>query len=405
MRGVWGDGVSDAAGPVHLKLDLGLRGVRLDPSARDFAPGFDAPLPMLDLLLPNDVRVCVAVATDDAPLLVAEGKRLFVVPADGAPRVEVRQAALPRFAARQTTRGVPMRRVATVLGDHLLVHPGAVCGFSVHGAPCRFCLEGARGPTDRASMPTVADVVDVVRAAFDEGVASLVYVNGSPFEAEDGGMAFLAPYVEAIRKHFDTIVAVQVHPPKALSWIDRTYAMGVDALSFNLEIFDPELLNRHCIGRSRYIGRERYLEALEHAARVFPSGTVWSDLVVGMEPLESTLEGIDTLAGMGVLPVLGLRRPATGGQPLAPDAVAPLVAHLHRAVRERGIAMGWVGDMTLGISPLEAREFTGDDARMALAMRSLTRWRLGALAARGLARARRRLRVRPVNDGIDIDEH
>ncbi len=396
--------MSEATGPVHLKLDLGLRGVRLDPSARDVAPGFDAPTPMLDLVLPDDVRVSVAVAAEDAPLLVAEGKRLFVVPGNGGPRVEVRNAALPRFAARQTSRGVPMRRVATVLGNHLLVHPGTVCGFSVHGAPCRFCLEGARGPTDRASMPTVADVVEVVRAAFDEGVASLVYVNGSPFEAEDGGMAFLAPYIEAIRKHFDTLVAVQTHPPKALSWIDRTYAMGVDALSFNLEIFDPELLNRHCIGRSRYIGRERYLEALEHAAKVFPSGTVWTDLVVGLEPLESTIEGIDTLTAMGVLPVVGMRRPATAGvSALAPDAVVPLLAHLHRAVRANGIAMGWLGDLTLGISPLEAREFTGDDARMALAMRSLTRWRLGALAARGLARARRRLRVRPVTDGIEIE--
>jgi hypothetical protein len=396
--------VSEATGPVHLKLDLGLRGVRLDPSARDVAPGFDAAMPMLDLVLPDDVRVSVAVAAEDALLLVAEGKRLFVVPGNGGPRVEVRNVTLPRFAARQTSRGVPMRRVATVLGNHLLVHPGTVCGFSVHGAPCRFCLEGARGPTDRASMPTVADVVEVVRAAFDEGVASLVYVNGSPFEAEDGGMAFLAPYIEAIRKHFDTLVAVQTHPPKALSWIDRTYAMGVDALSFNLEIFDPELLNRHCIGRSRYIGRERYLEALEHAARVFPSGTVWTDLVVGMEPLESTIEGIDTLTAMGVLPVVGMRRPATAGGPtLAPDAVAPLLAHLHRAVRAKGISMGWLGDLTLGISPLEAREFTGDDARMALAMRSLTRWRLGALAARGLARARRRLRVRPVTDGIEIE--
>lgn len=397
--------MSEATGPVHLKLDLGLRGVRLDPSARDFAPGFDAPMPMLDLVLPDDVRVSVAIAAEDAPLLVAEGKRLFVVPGNGGPRVEVRNATLPRFAARQTSRGIPMRRVATVLGNHLLVHPGAVCGFSVHGAPCRFCLEGARGPTDRATMPTVADVVEVVRAAFDEGVASLVYVNGSPFEAEDGGMAFLAPYIEAIRKHFDTLVAVQTHPPKALSWIDRTYAMGVDALSFNLEIFDPELLNRHCIGRSRYIGRERYLEALEHAAKVFPSGTVWTDLVVGLEPLESTIEGIDTLTAMGVLPVVGMRRPAAAvaGAALAPAAVTPLLAHLHRAVRDKGISMGWLGDLTLGISPLEAREFTGDDARMALAMRSLTRWRLGALAARGLARARRRLRVRPVTDGIEIE--
>jgi hypothetical protein len=40
---------------------------------------------------------------------------------------------------------------------------------------------------------------------------------------------------------------------------------------------------------------------------------------------------------------------------------------------------------------------------MALAMRQLTRWRLGALAARGLARVRRRLRVHEESDGIDVE--
>ncbi len=67
-----------------------------------------------------------------------------------------------------------------------------------------------------------------------------------------GGIAFLGPYIVGVRKHFDTFVAVQVHPPRTNDWIDRTYAMGVDALSYNLELFDAQLLMRHCVGRARY---------------------------------------------------------------------------------------------------------------------------------------------------------
>jgi hypothetical protein len=290
-----------------------------------------------------------------------------------------------------------MRRVASVLGNHLLVHPAGACGFSVQGAPCRFCVEGARGRGDAEA--SVADVVEVVRAAFDEGAAESVYLNSDMFDAEDGGLAFLGPYVEGIRKHFDTLVAVQVHPPRTDRWIDWAYALGVDALSFNLEIFDPQLLDRHCIGRMRYIGRQRYLDALGHAARVFPSGTIWSDLVLGVEPPESTMAGIEALAALGVVPVVSARRALSpAATPLDPADVSRVLAHLYRTVHGRRINMRWIRDLLAGVSPIEARP---GGAPFAHAAHGFTRSRLGALAARGLARFRRRLRVKNVSDSFD----
>src|SRR3989442_8953728 len=176
--------------------------------------------------------------------------------------------------------------------------------------------------------------------------------------------------------------------------------MGVDALSYNLEIFDEDVLKRHCVGRARYIGRERYLGALAYAAQVFPSGTVWTDLVAGLEPPASTMRGIDALTAMAVVPVVSvLRTPEAAG--LNTSEVASVLAHLYRAVKERRINMGWMRDLALGVTPLEARHFAGADARLAVAVQQLTRSRLGALAARSLARFRRRLRVRRVSESFD----
>ena len=387
--------------PAHLKLELAVRGARLDPSLRLARNG--EPLRSLDLVLPDDVWVDVPVderQTAGSPfLLLADGRRHFLVRHDPGgvetARVQVRTVPRPRFYDRRTSRGTPMWRVGTVAGTHLLVTPTTACGFSVRGAPCRFCVEGARVPGD--AVP-VADVVEVVRAAFDEGACESVYFNTAHFDSDDGGVAFLSPYVEAVHRHFDTLIAMQVHPPRADRWIDQTYAMGVDALSYHLEIFDPDVLSRHCIGRVRYIGRERYLEALAHAAAVFPSGTVWTDLVLGLEPAASTVAGIDALVAMGVVPVAAIVR----GEPLPDGAeMAHVLAHLYRAVKQRGINMGWVRDLGLGIAPLEARHFAGDGARLAVTVQNLTRWRLGALAARGLARFRRRLRVRRVGESFD----
>ncbi|HJQ85382.1 MAG TPA: radical SAM protein [Candidatus Binatia bacterium] len=386
--------------PAALKIELAVRGVRLDPSVQ--LARTDEPIRSLDLVLPDGVSVDVPLderQSEGSPwALVAEGGRHFVIrhdPDAAETRVAVRTVARPRFYDRRTSRGTPMRRIASRRGRHLLVTPTTACGFSVRGAPCRFCVEGGRLPADREAVP-IADVVETVRAAFDEGVGQLVWFNTAHFESEDGGIAFLAPYVEAVRRHFDTLVAVQVHPPRSERWIDQTYAMGVDAVSYNLEIFDDELLKRHCVGRARYIGRDRYLAAMAHAARVFPSGTVWSDLALGLEPPQSTIAGIDALVEMGVLPVAALVRGEYAPPPI--DDAAAVLAHLYRAVKGSGINMGWVRDLALCITPFEARHFAGDGARVAVTLQNLTDSRLGALAARGLARVRRRIRVRKASD-------
>jgi hypothetical protein len=80
-----------------------------------------------------------------------------------------------------------MSRLARVHGGHLLVHPGASCGFSVAGTPCAFCREGARSGLEMVG--SVADVVEVVRVALEEGVTDFVYFNTSLYERDDGGMA------------------------------------------------------------------------------------------------------------------------------------------------------------------------------------------------------------------------
>jgi hypothetical protein len=389
----------------HLKLELAVRGARLDASVGEKAEVLrldtaNGRVRSLALVLPDAVRVDVPVDRDAerSPFLLVAERGAYFLEHGGSARTAVHPVPPPRFYARRTTRDTPMAQIATVYGRHLIVNPGSTCGFSVRGTPCRFCLEGARVPGDRAAVP-VADVLEVVRAAFEEAACDSVYFNTAFYDSEDGGITFLAPYIEAVRRHFDTLIAVQVHPPRTNRWIDRTYAMGVDAISYNLEIYDADALKRHCIGRVRYIGRDRYLEALGYAATIFPSGTVWTDLVVGLEPLDSTRAGIEALAAMGVVPVASLL--CGEHAPIDPDEIAPLLAHLYRSVKERGINMGWVRDLSLGITPLEARHFAGDGARLAVTMQNLTRWRLGGLAARGLAKLRRRLRVRSVSESLD----
>jgi hypothetical protein len=404
------------ANPGYLKLELSVKGVRLDDGLRSL---FDARqlgnelANSVELVLPENVCVSAPIAdtSDPAlspappPFVLSESGDRFILQRNGS-QVDVKLIPQPRFYAQTTSRGTPMWRIGTVYGSFIAINPAGACGYSLRGVPCRFCRSGTGVASDDRFPMSVQEVVEVVREAFAEGAVEFVYFNPAYVGSEDAGIALLAPYIRAIKKHFNTLIAVQTHPPKTDRWIDRTYAMGVDALSYSIEIHDAEMLARRCAGRVRYIGRERYYDALAHAASIFPSGTVWSDLILGLEPTASTLSGVDALVAIGVLPVLSMFRPndANGLREQsvpALDALQPLFAHLFHAVRHAKINMGWVRDLSFAITPLEARFFVGDDARGMVAGHQFYRSRLGTFAARSLSRMRRRLRVRRVSDSFD----
>lgn len=402
-----------AVNPGHLKIDLAFRGARVDPSARSQLGlrGPDAtngPAHEIELVLPEDVWVSVPV--DDAlaaqsPYVLSARDHDLILEKNGA-RVDVRLVPQPEFYRSVTSRGTPMWKVGRVYGSFLIINPETACGHSVSGSACSFCLGREAQPPEAAFTATVEEVTEVARAAFAEGAAEFVYFNLGYTGTDDAGILFLEPYIRSVKRNFDTVVAVQLHPPTEDRWIDRTYAIGVDALNYSLEVHDTDILAQRFPGRASQIGRARYYEALQHAAAIFPRGTVWSELIVGCEPSASTLRGIDALTAIGVLPVLSLCRQTAPGAsesdiPAGIEEIAPIYEHLFHSVRKAKVNMGWVRDLSFAVTPLEARFFAGDDARVSVALQQFYRSRLGNLAARNLSRLRRRLRVRRVSDSFD----
>jgi len=241
--------------------------------------------------------------------------------------------------------------------------------------------------------------LETVEAAYKEGKAEVVYLSMGFSETADGGVEFLKPYIKAIKKHFNTLVAVEALPPRDNKWIDETYAVGADSILYNLEIFDPKLFEEICPGRAALIGRERYLNALRYAATIFPNGTVASHLIVGLEPMESTVAGIDFLANMGVVPILPVYRPSSSAKLLqyaipSTATIAPIYGYLYRAVIANKVNTNWFRDISVVTTPLEGRFFVGDEARMKTFIQNFYKSRLGLKAAWSLATLRRKLKVK-----------
>lgn len=391
--------------PLVLKADLVASGVAVAAELRARMRVDDRPDAAVDLALPAGVTASVPVvpdahATPGDYRLVADGERVRLerpgAPDVGATRVAVDVHAVPRFYARRTARGIPMHRVAERRGRTLVVTPLGRCGYSISGHPCTFCLEGGRPTSAASAIATPADVIEAVGAAVAEAGVDVVLFNTDSAEGDDGGVALLTPYVQAVRRHAHVLLAAQLHPPRSAAWVDRTYALGLDAISYGLEVFDDDAFGRLCVGRARYIGRDRYLEMLARAAAVFPRGTVWSELALGVEPVDRTAAGIDALAGMGVVPVLAIPRGPHGLRHRAsPDEVADLIARLGTATTAHHVPVTWVRELGASITPSDARRLGGPPPGPGGRVGA----RLAVRGARVLSRLRRRLRVRLADSG------
>lgn len=385
--------------PGSLKIDLMLRGTRIDdPVVKAWACGSEG----VDISLPRNTLVnipCGEEFTRRSPYLIrkdAAGKGYVIT--DGNAEVPVSLVEKPAFHSQKTSTGVPLSKIASAHGSYTVITPSPRCDFFNSSVECKYCAGNFDRPGDEGVVYTVEEVVETAGAVLKEKGSGIIYLSIGFSDTPDGGIEFLRPYIQAVKKHYNCLVAVEALPPKDNRWIDETYALGADSVLYNLEIFDKELFELICPGRAKLIGRKRYLDALKYAAGIFPSGTVASHLIVGLEPPGSTCMGIDCLTDMGVVPILPIYRPAKGRslriEPLNTEIIIPVYKHLYGALTAKKISLNWVRDISMVTTPAEIRGLVdGDDGRGSI-VESFYRSRIGLKAAWGLSSLRRKLRVK-----------
>lgn len=372
-----------------LKLRLAKLGVSVgDASLARAAP--------LELVLPDESWVRVRIESS-SPLVLFGNEEAMV--RDGEGEYPVRVAAQAEFVTGKNPRRELLGSLAQIRGLYALVALDGGCGLSDVGHTCSLCLGRELTQAGGQWWP-VDEVVEALGAAFDEGVAEFVHFNLGYVPGDDAGVSRLGPYVEAVRRYFDARIGVTMHPPAMLRAIDASYAMGFDVVCYSLEAAGADALERSFPGRARFIGRHRYLDALRHAAAIFPSGAVWSELAMGLDSPEQTMQTIAELAAAKVVPLLSLPQ-ASPCDSWPAAAMAQVATALFEETLRNGINMSWARDLSTALTPLEARYFVSDAPQLPVLLNQISRNRLGALATRSLARLRRRLRVRRVRASFD----
>ena len=239
-----------------LKIDLMLRGIRTeDPALTERALEGAG----LDLVLPRATPALVPCGEEftlNSPYLLKKSEEGYLI-TDGDGEVPVSLVELPGFLSEETTTGASMGEIAKWHGSYVVIAPNQSCDFFGEGVECRYCA-GNFDSHGSKRIFTVEEVLDTVEAIKKDGAAEIIYLSIGFSDGPDGGIEFLAPYIVAIKKHFNMLIAVEALPPKSKKWIDETYAVGADSLLYNLEIYDKELFEVICPGRERLIGRKRY---------------------------------------------------------------------------------------------------------------------------------------------------
>jgi hypothetical protein len=386
--------------PGLLKFELLTSGVHYKITGPQRLPSTGA----IELILPEEIWV-KAPLDSSSPLSIIDSPEGPLLCRNGS-AISIQLLPPPHFYGRRTSRGVPFGVIGNVHGRRLSVCLTGGCAFLTHDteATCKYCTAQSRipSPTGKIGIP---DLLETIDAALTENTADLLQIHIGCLPSEDRGVRFLEPYLRAVRENFDISLAVQLSPPKSDAWIDRLYAMGVDAVGYNLQAYNPDFAERVCPEQSKIVGRDRYFEALEYAAEIFPRGAVTSDLILGLEPLDSTVKGIDVLVSMGVIPLLPIIRPVwkrgiTEGNLLDLDRGRAVFGHLFQSMKRRwGVFLGGtLRRESLFITPLEGRFFVADDTHINLWLQNFHDTKLGERISRNLSDLRRKLRVKRVSD-------
>lgn len=309
----------------------------------------------------------------DGPKLVCHGDQLRIHMKEG--EIDVGVIKVPEFLKQQLKQRTPVSENICLDGYCLNIFLRAI------------------GQGKKLSMP-IEVILSVIQSAFEEGAADLVQLNMDFCEEADRGFARLAPLVEAIKKRFNTFVALKGFPPSNQRTIDLMYASGFDIINFPLGGFSGTIKSK------KKMTAKQVHSALEYAAGIFPPGTVWTDLVLGLEPIPRCKEGVDWLVDSGIIPLIYLQRESSETSDGYRDLVE-LAEYMNMAIQRNRLPLKWLYPTCRFLSPLDTRFFTEDPLQARLAVTPVYKSGLGRKTSAGFAALRRKLRIRNVSDSFE----
>lgn len=212
---------------------------------------------------------------------------------------------IDQTAELMTSSGVPVSRICLLATDRLRIQNSDCCTFKERDVPCRFC----EAPYRNIKF-SIEDIQEAVSFYMERTPRPFRHVLIGGLSNELGQeKENICAIIQHIRAYSDMPIYLMCLPPLNVEDIEEYVKLGVTEIGFNLEIFDRELAAQIMPGKGT-ISLKHYQCALEKAVSLLGrTGAVRTAFVVGLESMDSLLEGIEFACRCGVAPILSVFRP------------------------------------------------------------------------------------------------
>ncbi|MDR2535775.1 MAG: hypothetical protein LBD29_07060 [Treponema sp.] len=318
---------------VACKMQLLSKGIAIDDSViqnydQDFiekrsAYGIQDPskylalrVPQELIIMPDELVCAININPKSNTVLKYDiGKREYYVESDTFTCV-VTFPKRPLFYSKQLQSDPSTRvnQIISMYGGHCV---GAFlvrnCWFEKNGV-CHFCsLCNNHGNRNDFYNIINSDVlVESIEIALQEEYPiTQIILNGGNLASLNDNFEFYAERITAVRimldrnKRTDVELHLIVSPPKDFEKIEALRNLNIK-VAMNTEVYDDNLFEKYCPGKSKHIGHGHLFNALRKAVDVVGTENVFSILVGGLEPIDSLTWGISSMIADGIIPVINV---------------------------------------------------------------------------------------------------
>lgn len=213
--------------------------------------------------------------------------------------------------------GEKFRHIANVsLEGGVSVAYSSECSLKDQGEDCLFCSINERakdGVLNKVLIKSPKQVAEAYHLARQAGVGNHFRITGG-FVPERRELEYYLDVADAIRERYNSFYGVGIiGAPADLSVLSKYKEAGFSNISHNLEVWDRNIFAAICPGKEkRNGGWQHWIDSLEAAVDIFGKGNVHTNIVGGLAPKDSTLEGIEYLASKGIVCHFSVFHPEKG---------------------------------------------------------------------------------------------
>lgn len=281
-------------------------------------------------------RTTVCIMLDSrSPYTIEHGNGGYVLANEGVEVSPVRFQPTPKWYDLKDENGTALniyasQEAADSVCSVILHH----CQYFNTGDQCRFCnfnktvdLTKEAGRDIKVTKQP-EQVAEAYRQAFREMAFAHIRISGGAHIQRSKEAEIYAKFINAISdavgKRGNTIYGEIVSQGFEGEDAAAIYDTGIEGTCWNMEQWDPQMFDEICPGKSKAVGRDKWIKILEGALDYWDQGKVTTSFVVGPETapphgfetleegIESWSEGFDTLMGKGIIPRFNMWSPDVG---------------------------------------------------------------------------------------------